>query len=59
VKIFNPEEEEKKRPKTEDEKLADQVDEVLKKYSHYGEHGLTDQEREILKKASEHYKNKK
>ena len=59
LKVYNPEEEEKKRPKTEEEKLADQVDEVLKKYSRLGESGLTDQEREILKKASEHYKNKK
>ena len=59
MKIYNPDEEEKKRPKTEEEKFADQVDEVLKKYSHVGEYGLTDQEREILKKASEHYKNKK
>jgi len=58
LKVYNPEEEEKKRPKTEEEKFADQVDEVLKKYSHVGELGLTEQEREILKKASEAYKNK-
>ena len=59
MKIHNPDEEEKKRPKTEDEKLAEQVDEVLKKYARVGEHGLTEQERDLLKKASEIYKNKR
>ncbi|MCL2304894.1 MAG: rhomboid family intramembrane serine protease [Planctomycetaceae bacterium] len=56
LKVYNPE---KEGPKTEDEKFAEQVDEVLKKYSRLGESALTDQEREILKKASEIYKNKK
>jgi len=58
LKVYSPDKEEK-RPKTEEEKLSEQVDEVLKKYSRVGEHGLTEAERELLKKASEVYKNKR
>ena len=58
LKVYKPEKEEK-RPKTEEEKLSEQVDEVLKKYSRVGESGLTEAERDLLKKASEVYKNKK
>jgi len=58
LKVYDGDKEEK-RPKTEGERLSEQVDDVLKKYSRVGESGLTEAERDILNKASEIYKNKK
>ena len=57
LNIYRPEEETQK-PKTDEDKLAEQVDDVLKKYARVGEAGLTEAEREILRKAGEHYRNK-
>ncbi len=58
LNIYRPEEDKAPKRKTDDEKLGEKVDEILKKYSRYGESSLTNEERDILKKASEEYQKK-
>ncbi len=57
LNLYDPDEE-KQTTLTEEEKLAAQVDEVLKKYSRVGESGLTPEEKDILQKASKMYREK-
>ncbi|MGL6194823.1 MAG: rhomboid family intramembrane serine protease [Thermoguttaceae bacterium] len=57
--VFDPEPNKpQKQSNPEEEKMAKRVDEILKKYSAFGEASLTQEEREYLKKASGEYKKK-